>query len=85
LLNITWALSSLIVGAVLSFLKGLSPAEIDVEFQMLRILDDSGSVDVLTSKQLNLIGNVLDFLTEGIQSNRDFEFVQALTRLFLKV
>ena len=75
----------LIVGALLSFLKGLSPSEIDMEFQMLRILDDLGSVDALTSKQFKLIGLVLDFLVERIQSNCDFEFVQALTRLFLKV
>lgn len=70
---------------LVSFLKGLSPSEIDLEFRMLKIIDDSEVLDEARGKQLQEIGMVMDFLTEEIRSKRDFEFLQALTRLFLKI
>ncbi|KAH7352052.1 hypothetical protein KP509_19G026800 [Ceratopteris richardii] len=70
---------------LLQFLKGLSPSEIDMEFQMLRMLDDSDVLDESSLKQLKEIGLILDFLIESVKAKRDFEFIQALTGLFLKV
>ncbi|KAH7352308.1 hypothetical protein KP509_19G039200 [Ceratopteris richardii] len=70
---------------LLQFLKGLSPSELDMEFQMLRMLDDSDVLDESSLKQLKEIGLILDFLIESVKAKRDFEFIQALTRLFLKV
>ncbi|KAI5080871.1 hypothetical protein GOP47_0004054 [Adiantum capillus-veneris] len=72
-------------GNLLLFLKGLSPSEVDLEFQMLRVVDDLESMDESRGKQLQEIGLMLDFLTEAVSSRRDFEFVHGLTRLFLKV
>ncbi|MCO5584789.1 hypothetical protein L7F22_038721 [Adiantum nelumboides] len=70
---------------LLLFLKSLSPSEVDMEFQMLRVVDDLDLMDESRGKQVQEIGLMLDFLTESVRSRRDFEFVQALTRLFLKV
>jgi len=57
----------------LEHLKKLSPSAIDFEFQVLSNLDDF--------KQLKLIFKMLEF---QLDSNRDYELVQAYLNVFLK-
>ncbi|KAL2634137.1 hypothetical protein R1flu_005616 [Riccia fluitans] len=76
--------------AFLALLKSMSPSALDGEFRMLQIInddeeEDEDDEDVEQSKELVDIGLLLDFFAHEIKANREFEFLQALILLFLKV
>ncbi|XP_050218375.1 U3 small nucleolar RNA-associated protein 21 homolog [Mercurialis annua] len=74
--------------AFTDYMKGLSPSTLDMELRMLQIIDDDDDDD---QKELEkraefvAIELLLDYFIHEISCRNNFEFVQALIRLFLKI
>lgn len=66
-------------------MKGLSPSTLDMELRMLQIIDDDDQQEPEERPELHSIELLLDYLTHEISCRNNFEFIQALVRLFLKV
>ncbi|XP_056174804.1 U3 small nucleolar RNA-associated protein 21 homolog [Syzygium oleosum] len=75
-----------------AYVKGLSPSTLDLEIRMLQIIDDDDDdadgddlQDVDKRRELHSIELLMDYFTHEISCRSNFEFVQALVRLFLKI
>ena len=52
---------------------------------MLQIIDDEGLQNIDQRPELHSIGLLLDYFIHELSSRNNFEFIQAVIRLFLKV
>ncbi|AQL04636.1 transducin family protein / WD-40 repeat family protein [Zea mays] len=71
--------------AFTDYLKGLSPSSLDMELRMLQILDDEESEDLEQRPELQSISSLLDYFIHELSFRNNFEFVQAVLKLFLKI
>lgn len=72
----------------MALVKEMTPSALDAELRILQIVNDEDADDdegdeVL--KELQDIALLMDFFIHQVASNTEFEFVQALVQLFLKV
>ncbi|BBN05516.1 U3 small nucleolar RNA-associated protein 21 [Marchantia polymorpha subsp. ruderalis] len=71
-----------------ALMKSMSPSALDAEFRMLQLVDEEDEnedEDGERSKELVDIGLLMDFFAHETKANKEFEFLQALIQLFLKV
>nr|ATG70826.1 WD-40 repeat family protein [Callitropsis vietnamensis] len=71
--------------SVTDYLKSLSPSAVDLELRMLQIIDNENITETEHAVELKGIGMLLDYFVSEVFCNNNFEFVQALIRLFLKI
>ncbi|XP_078434530.1 transducin family protein / WD-40 repeat family protein [Wolffia australiana] len=71
--------------AFTDYLRGLGPSDIDLELRMLQIIDDEEIQRPEERPELRAIELLLDYFTNEISRKNNFEFVQAIMRLFLKI
>ena len=64
------------VSNLIDTMKGMGPAAIDLEFQLLVSEND---------KDITSLSVLIDFLLEGLQSRNNFELIQSYIGLVLKV
>lgn len=67
------------------FIKGLSPSALDMELRMLEIIDEDVEEELIKRPEFISIGQLLDYFINEISCRNNFEFMQAVVRLFLKV
>ncbi|OWM86894.1 hypothetical protein CDL15_Pgr015930 [Punica granatum] len=67
------------------YIKGLSPSALDMELRMLQIIDDEEQQDAGSREELASLELLLDYFIHEISFRNNFDFIQALVRLFLKV
>ena len=70
--------------AFTDYLKGLSPSSLDMELRMLQIIDEE-SEGLEQRPELQSISSLLDYFIHELSFRNNFEFVQAVLKLFLKV
>lgn len=78
----------LVLFAVLDFtnyIKTLSPSALDMELRMLEIIDEDIEEELIKRPEFISIGQLLDYFINEVSCKNDFEFMQAVVRLFLKV
>lgn len=67
-------------------MKGMSPSSLDMELRLLQIIDDDEeSEDLEQRPELQSISLLLDYFIHELSCRNNFEFVQAVLKLFLKV
>lgn len=67
-------------------MKGLSSSALDMELRMLLILEDNDDEEEAGKRpELHFLELLMDYFIEEVSCRNNFEFVQALLRLFLKV
>ncbi|VAI81074.1 unnamed protein product [Triticum turgidum subsp. durum] len=72
--------------AFTDYLKGLSPSSLDMELRMLQIIDDDEVEESEEPRpELHSISLLLDYFIHELSCRNNFEFVQAVLKLFLKV
>lgn len=71
--------------AFTDYLKGLSPSSLDMELRMLQIIDDEESEGLEQRPELQSISSLLDYFIHELSTRNNFEFVQAVLKLFLKI
>ncbi|KAJ8492909.1 hypothetical protein OPV22_014630 [Ensete ventricosum] len=72
--------------AFTNYIKGLSPSTLDLELRMLQIIDDDDDMESLDERsELESIGMLLDYFIHEVSSRKNFEFIQAVIKLFLKI
>ncbi|XP_074309267.1 uncharacterized protein LOC141643843 [Silene latifolia] len=72
--------------AFTDYIKGLSPSSLDMELRMLQIIDDEDDgADASTRPELLALEMLVDYFIFEISCRNNFEFIQALVRLFLKI
>ncbi|CAN1224039.1 U3 small nucleolar RNA-associated protein 21 homolog [Linum grandiflorum] len=74
--------------AFTDYIKGLSPSNLDMELRMLQIIDDNDEEEeeeVEKKPELVSIEFLFDYFIHEISRRNNFEFIQALIRLFLKI
>ncbi|XP_038987551.1 WD repeat-containing protein 36 [Phoenix dactylifera] len=71
--------------AFTDYIKSLSPSTLDVELRMLQIIDDGDLQNIDQRPELHSIGQLLDYFIHELSSRNNFEFIQAVIRLFLKI
>ncbi|XP_059651888.1 U3 small nucleolar RNA-associated protein 21 homolog [Cornus florida] len=76
--------------AFTDYLKSLSSSTLDMELRMLQIIDDDnddGDDEQEANKrpELHFIELLLDYFIHEISCRNNFEFIQAIVRLFLKI
>ncbi|XP_015881797.3 uncharacterized protein LOC107417678 [Ziziphus jujuba] len=67
------------------YIKGLSPSTLDMELRMLQIIDDDDQQESEERPELHSIQMLLDYFIHEVSCRNNFEFVQAVIRLFLKI
>ena len=72
------------VEAFTDYLKSLSPSTLDVELRMLQIIDDDDEQEPENRSEL-VLELIVEYLIHEISFRNNFEFIQAVIRLFLKV
>ncbi|CAH9085598.1 unnamed protein product [Cuscuta epithymum] len=70
--------------AFTNYIKSLSPSMLDMEMRVLQLIDDEEDV-VMERQELYFIELLLDYFIHEISCMSNFEFIQALIRLFLKI
>ncbi|KAK1413287.1 hypothetical protein QVD17_35059 [Tagetes erecta] len=71
--------------AFTDYLKSLSSSTLDVELRMLQIIDDDEEQEPEKRPELTILELLLDYFIHEISHRNNFEFMQALIRLFLKI
>ncbi|TYI67508.1 hypothetical protein E1A91_D08G022700v1 [Gossypium mustelinum] len=71
--------------AFTDYIKGLSPSALDMELRMLQIIDDENLEDLDGKPEMISIELLLDYFVCEISYKNNFEFIQAVIRLFLKI
>ncbi|KAL8199981.1 hypothetical protein R6Q57_013549 [Mikania cordata] len=69
--------------AFTDYLKSLSSSTLDIELRMLQIIDDEQEPE--KRPELITLELLLDYFIHEISHRNNFEFIQALIRLFLKI
>ncbi|KAJ4968592.1 hypothetical protein NE237_015293 [Protea cynaroides] len=67
------------------YIKGLSPSTLDMELRILQIIDDEDLQEPEKRPELYSIELLLDYFIHEISYRKDYEFIQAVIRLFLKI
>ncbi|KAL7615945.1 hypothetical protein Lser_V15G01030 [Lactuca serriola] len=67
------------------YLKSLSPSTLDMELRMLQIIDDDEEQEPEKRPELLILELLLEYLIHEVSHGNNFEFIQALIRLFLKI
>ncbi|XP_073525647.1 WD repeat-containing protein 36-like [Phyllobates terribilis] len=70
------------------YIKGLSPSSLDMELRLLQIVEIDDEDDDEPSgegDELAVIELLLDYMTHEVSCRNNFEFVQAVIRLFLRI
>jgi U3 small nucleolar RNA-associated protein 21 len=67
------------------YVKTLSSSTLDMELRMLQIIDDDEDQEDEKRHELYSIELLLDYFIHEITRRNDYEFIQALVRLFLKI
>ncbi|KAJ0250207.1 Transducin family protein / WD-40 repeat family protein [Hirschfeldia incana] len=67
------------------YIKGLSPSALDIELRVLEIIDEEDEEELIQRPEFISIGQLLDYLIHEITCRNNFEFMQAVMRLFLKI
>ncbi|XP_019447943.1 PREDICTED: WD repeat-containing protein 36 [Lupinus angustifolius] len=71
--------------AFTDYIKGLSPSTLDMELRMFQIIDDDDEQEVEKMPELVTIEQFLDYFIHELSYRNNFEFLQAVIRLFLKI
>ncbi|KAK9293293.1 hypothetical protein L1049_021285 [Liquidambar formosana] len=71
--------------AFTDYIKGLSPSTLDMELRMLQIIDDDDQQEPDKRPELFSIELLLDYFIHEVSCRNNFEFIQAVIRLFLKI
>ncbi|XP_010541959.1 PREDICTED: U3 small nucleolar RNA-associated protein 21 homolog [Tarenaya hassleriana] len=71
--------------AFTEYIKGLSPSALDMELRLLEIINEEAEEELVKKPEFISIEQLLDYFIEEIHSRNDFEFMQAVVRLFLKI
>lgn len=71
--------------AFTDYIKGLSSSTLDMELRMLQIIDDDDDQEPDKRPELYSIELLLDYFIHEISCRNNFEFIQAVVRLFLKI
>ncbi|KAJ0049625.1 hypothetical protein Pint_16795 [Pistacia integerrima] len=66
------------------YMKSLSPSTLDMELRMLQIIDDDNE-ELDKRPEFISIELLLDYFMHEISCRNNFEFIQAVIRLFLKI
>lgn len=74
-----------IYSAFTDYIKGLSPSALDMELRMLQIIDDENMQGLDMKPEMISIELLLDYFVYEISYRNNFEFLQAVIRLFLKI
>ena len=83
-MSFTPALIYIAVSAFTDYIKSLSPSALDMELRMLQVIDDDDQ-EMDKRPELYFIELLLDYFEHEISCRNNFEFIQAVIRLFLKV
>lgn len=67
------------------YIKELSPSALDMELRMLQIVDDIEQQELDKRPEFISIELLLDYFIHELSCRNDFEFIQAVVRLFLKI
>ncbi|KAJ6795772.1 WD repeat-containing protein 36 [Iris pallida] len=67
------------------YIKGLSPSTLDMELRMLQIIDDGDVQNLEERPELQSIESLLDYFIRELSCKNNFEFIQAVIKLFLKI
>ncbi|KAK7286622.1 hypothetical protein RJT34_21751 [Clitoria ternatea] len=68
------------------YIKRLSPSTLDVELRMLQVIDDDDDQQEAEKRpQLVPIEHLLDYFIYEVSCKNNFEFLQGVLRLFLKI
>ncbi|XVE98879.1 hypothetical protein REPUB_Repub03eG0147200 [Reevesia pubescens] len=73
------------LSAFTDYIKGLSPSALDMELRMLQIIDDENQQELDRRPEMISIELLLDYFIYRISYRNNFEFIQAVIRLFLKI
>lgn len=68
--------------ALVDHLKTISPSEVDASLRMMQIVDEDASSH---PEELLEIGMVMDFLLAELLMMKNFQFIQAILQVFLKI
>ncbi|KAL7170041.1 hypothetical protein ACSBR2_034983 [Camellia fascicularis] len=71
--------------AFTDYIRSLSPSTLDVELRMLQIIDDDDEQELDKRPEFHSIELLLDYFIHEISCRNNFEFIQALIRLFLQI
>ncbi|KAI4348100.1 hypothetical protein L6164_008861 [Bauhinia variegata] len=71
--------------AFTNYIKGLSPSTLDMELRMLQIIDDDDQQEPEKRPELVSIEQLLDYFIHELSCRNNFEFLQAVLALFLKI
>ncbi|KAK2982674.1 hypothetical protein RJ640_027662 [Escallonia rubra] len=71
--------------AFTDYAKGLSSSTLDMELRMLQIIDDDDEQEPEVRPELHSIELLLEYFIHEISCRDNFEFIQALISLFLKI
>ncbi|WOK92769.1 WD repeat-containing protein 36 [Canna indica] len=72
--------------AFTDYIKGLSPSALDLELRILQIVDEDDSEQLDEKRpELQSIGLLLDYFIHELSCRNNFEFIQAVIKLFLKI
>ncbi|GAA0147344.1 hypothetical protein LIER_07068 [Lithospermum erythrorhizon] len=70
--------------AFTEYINSLSPSTVDLELRIIQIINDDDQ-ELDKRPELHYIGLLLDYFIHEISCRNNFEFVQALIRLFFKI
>ncbi|KAH9805538.1 WD REPEATS REGION domain-containing protein [Citrus sinensis] len=73
------------ISAFTDYIKSLSPSTLDMELRMLQIIDHDDHQELDKRPEYLSIELLLDYLIHEISCRNNFEFIQAVIRLFLKI
>ncbi|XAR54384.1 hypothetical protein NMG60_11029486 [Bertholletia excelsa] len=71
--------------AFTDYIKSLSSSSLDMELRMLQIIDDDDQQEPDKRPEVHYIDLLLDYFIHEISCRNNFEFIQAVIRLFLKI
>ncbi|KAK4424941.1 WD repeat-containing protein 36 [Sesamum alatum] len=71
--------------AFTDYIKGLSSSTLDMELRILQIIDDDEEQEPGKRQELQFIELLMDYFIQEITCRNNFEFIQAVIRLFLKI
>jgi U3 small nucleolar RNA-associated protein 21 len=72
--------------AFTEYIKGLDPSTLDMELRMLQIIDDDNDEQEDEKRpELVSIEQLVDYFIFELSSRNNFEFLQAVIRIFLKI
>ncbi|XP_073143979.1 U3 small nucleolar RNA-associated protein 21 homolog [Henckelia pumila] len=71
--------------AFTDYIKGLSSSTLDMELRMLQIIDDNDEPQTSNRSKMYSIELLLDYFIQELLCRKNFEFIQAVLRLFLKI